>query len=206
MTLRAPSPDLTVPSRSIPAPIAVVERTDAVLVACVVRHEVDAYIELRRRHLSSVTAVARMLLGSRATSEDVVEDVFVAFWLEPHRFDPTRGTLLGFLRLTVRGRSIDLLRSEAARTRRQAIRPTGPAAPEVDARMLGAEASGHVRAALEALPATEREPIELAFLVGMTYHGVAARLGLPEGTVKSRIRRGLQRMELMEGLQGHRAG
>ncbi len=206
MTLNAPSPDLTVPSRSVPAPIAMVDCTDAVLVACVVRDEVDAYTELRRRHLSSVTAVARMLLGSRASSEDVVDDVFVAFWLEPHRFDPTRGTLLAFLRLTVRGRSIDLLRSDSARTRREAIRPTGPAAPGVDAGMLGAEASGNVRAALEALPATEREPIELAFLAGMTYQGVAVRLGLPEGTVKSRIRRGLQRMELMEGLQGLRVG
>jgi RNA polymerase sigma-70 factor (ECF subfamily) len=183
-----------------------VDRTDAALVACVVRREIDAYTELRRRHLSSVTAVARTLLGSRAGSEDVVDDVFVAFWLDPHRFDPTRGTLLAFLRLTVRGRSIDLLRSDTARVRRETIRSTAPAAPEVDTGMLDAEASGTVRAALDALPATEREPIELAFLAGMTYHVVAVRLGLPEGTVKSRIRRGLQRMELMEGLQGLRVG
>ncbi len=206
MTLRAPSPDLTVPPRSNAAPVAMADRTDAALVACVVRQEIDAYTELRRRHLPSVTAVARMLLGSRASSEDVVDDVFVAFWLDPHRFDPTRGTLLAFLRLKARGRSIDLLRSDTARARREAVRPTGPAAPEVDTRILDAEASGTVRAALDALPATEREPIELAFLTGMTYHSVAARLGLPEGTVKARIRRGLQRMALMEELQGLRVG
>jgi DNA-directed RNA polymerase specialized sigma24 family protein len=83
-------------------------------------------------------------------------------------------------------------------------RPVGPAAPDVDARMLDAESSRTVRAALDTLPVTEREPIELAFFGGLTYQVVAARLGRPEGTVKSQIRRGLQRMELMEGLQGLR--
>jgi len=177
------------------------DRSDLDLVACVVLREVDAYTEIRRRHLSSVTAVARMLLGSRAGCDDVVAEVFVAFWLTPERFDPERGTLLAFLRLKVRGRSIDLLRADSARTRREVTRPVDAPVPDVDARMIEAEAVDDVRAALNQLPGELREPIELAFFTGMTYGAVALRLRLPEGTVKSRIRRGLRCMEQMEGLQ-----
>lgn len=177
------------------------DRTDLDLVACVVRRNVDAYSELRRRHLSSVTAVARMVLGTRAGCEDVVSEVFVAFWLSPERFEPERGTLLAFLRLKVRGRSIDLLRADSARTRREVTRGVDALEPDVDARMIDAEAVDDVRTALDQLPAILRNPIELAFFSGMTYHTVALRLDLPEGTVKSRIRKGLRLMEQMEGLQ-----
>ena len=166
----------------------------------------DAYTELRRRHVASVAAVTRMLLGSRASCEDVVTDVFVAFWFAPDRFDSARGTLLAFLRLQARGRSVDLLRADSARTRREGAHPVEAAAPEIDARMIDAEVIGNVRGALALLPSDERVPIELAFFVGLTYGAVALRLGLPEGTVKSRIRRGLRRMEQMDNLQLLRDG
>jgi RNA polymerase sigma-70 factor (ECF subfamily) len=190
------------PSASPPADLPPMgERSDRALVDSVVRHEIDAYTELRRRHLRSVTAVARMLLGGQASCEDVVAEVFVAFWLSPEQFDPERGSLLAFLRLKCRGRSIDVLRAEASRTRREFGRGIEVGASEIDAGMLTAEAAGSVRAALLLLPADERVPIELAFFIGMAYGTVALHLHLPEGTVKSRIRRGLRRMEATEGLQ-----
>lgn len=202
MTRSPPSPAPPVTGRPDTTPV--VDRSDAGLVRGVLLREVDAYTELRRRHLHSVTGVARALLGTRAGTEDVVADVFVAFWLDPYRFDPRRGTVLAFLRMNARGRSIDLLRSDTARTRREVTAPVHTMATDLDARIIDAETNGGVRAAMERLPILERRPIELAFFAGLTYGAVAVRLGLPEGTVKSRIRRGLQRMGQMEGLQSLR--
>ncbi len=71
--------------------------------------------------------------------------------------------------------------------------------------MIGAESASELRAAVTLLPTDERIPIELAFYHGMAYGAVALELRLPEGTVKSRIRRGLHRLELSDGLGSLRA-
>lgn len=181
------------------------EWTDGALAQAVVLSRIDAFTELRRRHLSSVTAVARMILGNRSSCEDVVAEVFVGFWLAPEKFDAQRGTVLAYLRLMARGRSIDLVRSDTARRRRELTEDVGVPDHDADAAMIDAEAAGEVRAALALLPVDERCPIELAFFRGMTYGAVAQRLGLPEGTVKSRIRRGLRRLELSDNLEVLRA-
>ena len=176
------------------------EWSDGALAKAVVDCRIDAFTELRRRHLAPVTAVARMILGNRSSCEDVVAEVFVGFWLAPEKFDSQRGTVLAYLRLMARGRSIDLIRSDTARRRREVTKDVGVPDHDADAAMIDAEAAGELRAALALLPADERIPIELAFFRGMTYGAVALRLELPEGTVKSRIRRGLRRLELSDNL------
>ena len=181
------------------------EWSDGVLANAVVLRQVDAFGELRRRHLASVAAVARMVLGNRASCEDVISEVFVGFWLEPQKFDPQRGTVLAYLRLTARGRSIDVVRSETARRRRELTKEVEPPDEDTDAAMIGAESASELRAAVSLLPTDERIPIELAFYHGKTYGAVALELRLPEGTVKSRIRRGLRRLELSEGLGAMRS-
>jgi len=180
------------------------QKSDSALAAEVVLGRVDAFVELRRRHLSSVTAVARMILGGHAGCEDVAAEVFVAFWIAPESFDAARGTILAFLRLKARGRSIDVVRSESSRNQRQGTRALLPDHPDPAASIIDAEAAGELRSALTLLPTEERVPIELAFFSGLTYGAVAARLGLPEGTVKSRIRRGLRRLEASRPLAAQR--
>jgi RNA polymerase sigma-70 factor (ECF subfamily) len=169
---------------------------DGVLAAAVVGRHGDAYAEICRRHGASVTAAVQMMLGVGSLCDDVVEDVFVEFWISPTSFDPNRGSLLGFLRLKARGRSIDLLRSEAARRRREIedVYVTSAAAQGADAALLATEAAATVRRAVALLPAREREVVYLAFFEGLTYRAVALRLDLAEGTVKSRIRSGLRRL------------
>jgi len=132
--------------------------------------------------------------------EDVVAEVFVSLWFFPEKFDPSRGTLLAYLRLKARGRSIDMVRKEAARTRRETTERPGPPDTDADAVLVGAESALAVREALVQLPVVEREPIILAFFAGLTYAEVAVRLGLPEGTVKSRIRAGLSHLQRNSGL------
>jgi RNA polymerase sigma-70 factor (ECF subfamily) len=176
--------------------------SDLDLVASLAEECGDGYAELYRRHSLSVTATARMLLGNDSRCEDVVADVFVSLWLHPEKFDPARGSLLAFLRLKARGRTIDMIRNESARRRREAtVIDLNPAWDEdVDSALIASDGAVAVRKALRLLPPIERDPIYLAFFSGLSYTAVAAELNLPEGTVKSRIRAGLSRLQSSSGL------
>lgn len=182
--------------------------SDGALVAAVVLHRGDAYAELYRRHSVSVAAAARMILGSRPECDDVVAEVFVGLWFSPEKFDSARGSLLGFLRMKARGRSIDILRTEKSRRRREAdeLYARQVPVPDAESALLASEASAHLRQAIALLPPAEREVIELAFFTEMTYSAVAVHLKLPEGTVKSRIRNGLRRLRTSDEVGLHREG
>ncbi len=155
----------------------------------------DACEEAVRRHTPAVLRQVRSVLASPSQIDDVVQHVFLALWLHPGRFDPSRSSLTGFLRLQARYRAIDLQRSENSRRRREQRTHVDldlPTSTEDDVSTL--LAGEDVRAALVTLPERERRPIELAFLGGLSYRAVAAELGEAEGTVKSRIRSGLLRL------------
>jgi len=182
--------------------------SDLDLIGAVVDNCGDAYAELFRRHSRSVATTARMILGDSHQCEDVVADVFMGLWLSPEKFDPTRGTLLGFLRLKSKARSIDVLRSDSSRRRRETGgREVDPGlVQDVDSTLLDSESTSLLRAAIGLLPAVEQDPIYLAFFVGMPYSSVAEQLRLPEGTVKSRIRSGLLRLRMSGDLQEYLTG
>jgi RNA polymerase sigma-70 factor (ECF subfamily) len=176
---------------------------DGELVSSLVLHDEAAFAELFRRYARSIGAAARLILGNSTLCDDVVAEVFLALWLTPQNFDPARASLLGYLRMKARGKSIDVLRSETARVRRENTETLQQRdAPDFDSDMLAEESSAEVRKALAALPRREREPIQLAFQQGMTYQTIAAYLGTPEGTIKSRIRTGLR--HLREGIDAQR--
>ena len=173
--------------------------SDLQLVEAVALQQEDAMVEIYRRHALSVAATARMVLGDASACHDVLAEVFLALWLKPEQFDPERGSLLGFLRLKARERSIDLVRSEVARRRREETeaRSTVRYTSETDEELLRSEAAERMHKALESLVENEREPIELAFFARMTYRDIAKHLGLPEGTIKSRIREGLRNIRVV---------
>lgn len=180
------------------APSAGRDWSDRALVAAVLLRREDAFAELYRRHVSSVAAVSRMILGSGPDGDDVAAEVFSALWLMPESFDPTRGSLLAFLLMKARGRSIDLVRSTVARRRREVGDVVADVAlqlvPTPDEMVVRSESADVLRRAISSLPPGEREPICLAFFEGMSYKAVAVRLGIPEGTAKSRVRSGLRRL------------
>jgi RNA polymerase sigma-70 factor (ECF subfamily) len=176
------------------------ELSDAALVVAIGRWRQEALAECFRRHSGAVFALSRRVLNDEALAEDVVQEVFVRLWYHPERFDSERGSLRAYLLAQTHGRSIDLLRSESSRRRREEREGKGDALIAVtetpDRAIEGLAVSEEVRKAVSSLPEKEKHVIVLAYYGGRTYREVAQDLGLPEGTVKSRIRAGLRRLRL----------
>jgi RNA polymerase sigma-70 factor, ECF subfamily len=169
-------------------------RSDAVLMSEVARGDQGALREIYRRHAPAVWGLARRVTNDPHQAEEVSQTVFLNLWRSPERFDPSRGALRSWLLAQAHGRSVDLVRSETARRRRQnreAELAAVPPSAEVEVAVHAAALADDVRRAVDALPDGEREAITLAYFGGRTYRETASLLGQPEGTVKSRIRSGL---------------
>jgi len=170
--------------------------SDGPLVTSIARGSHDALAEAYSRHGTHVHRVAQGVCGDRAA--DVTQDVFLGLWRRPERFDPERGALGAFLRVQAQGRALDLLRADGARRGREITdhrRSRGPAAP-VDDVAMGRLAGDDAWQLLSRLGDAERRAITLAYFGDHTYREVANLLGLPEGTVKSRIRSGLAQLRV----------
>jgi RNA polymerase sigma-70 factor (ECF subfamily) len=169
---------------------------DAQLVVAVARCREDALAEVYRRHGPAVFALARRVTGDAAAAEDVAQEVFVRLWNQPDRFDAARGSLRSFLLAQSHSRSVDLVRSRAARARREEhdARATANAGYDIEREVWDLAVADQVAQAMSSLPTEERAAIQLAYYEGYTYREVATILSQPEGTVKSRIRNGLRRM------------
>ena len=168
---------------------------EGVLVERLAGGDDSALADLYDRYAGFVYGLANRMLMNRQAAEDVTQEVFVALWENPARFEPGRGTLRGFLGTMTHRRAVDLIRREDARRRRESRAPAD-AAPAQDLAETAArtDTSGRVRNALALLPEAQRRALELAYFQGHTYRQVADVLGIPEGTAKSRLRLGLQRV------------
>jgi RNA polymerase sigma-70 factor, ECF subfamily len=175
---------------------AVTELSDAALVVAIGRWRQDALAEAYRRHAGAVYGLARRVLNDTATAEEVVQEVFLRLWNSPDKFDPARGSLRSYLLAQAHGRSVDLLRSDSSRRRREEreVRETAEAGYDIEHEVWDLAVADRVKEAVTGLPEEERRAIELAYFGGHTYREVAVLLNAPEGTVKSRIRAGLRRM------------
>jgi RNA polymerase sigma-70 factor (ECF subfamily) len=138
--------------------------------------------------------LAIRIVRDEADAEEVVQEVFWQAWRDAGRYDATRGSPEAWLLTMARTRAIDVLRS-VRRTRQNvaALRPAPAAGPGEGAREL-AERRQLIADVLEALPAAQREALELTYYEGLTQGEIASRTGTPLGTVKSRIRMGLIRL------------
>jgi RNA polymerase sigma-70 factor (ECF subfamily) len=170
--------------------------SDATLVVAIARYRQDALAEAYRRHGGAVFGLARRLLGDHHAAEEIVQEVFLRLWHAPDRFEPDRGSLRSFLLANAHGRAVDRLRADGARRQREErdARRTAESGYDLELEVWDLASAERIRAALAALPDGEREAIVLAYFGGHTYREVAALLGQPEGTVKSRIRAGLRRL------------
>jgi RNA polymerase sigma-70 factor (ECF subfamily) len=169
-------------------------RRDSDLVEALARGDEGAIRSVIDEFAPLVRNTARRVVRDHTLAEDVVQDTFLALWSEPGRYDPTRGSLAAFLTTVAHRRAIDVVRSEVARSNREQRPPEPPPPADVEEEVWTRELSRTVRQGIETLPEGEREAISLAYLSGLSYASVAERLGLPEGTVKSRIRSGMRRL------------
>jgi RNA polymerase sigma-70 factor (ECF subfamily) len=172
---------------------------DRELAARLVAGDEAALAEIYDRYVGLVFGMARRVLGDEAKAEDVTQEVFVYVWEQPHRFDPSRGTLRSWLGVLAHHRSVDRVRAEVRRARGEArLDPvegvTLPTA-EVDDHLSGAWLAGRVRDALDQLPPEQRDAVVLAYFGGRTYRQVATELAIPEGTAKSRLRLALAKLD-----------
>lgn len=187
------------PTRSVPPHVSDLrESSDAGLVVAISRYRQDALAEAYRRHAGAVFGLARRLLNEAALAEEIVQEVFLRLWNDPDKFDPGRGSLRSYLLAQCHGRSVDLLRSETSRRRREEndLRRTAADGYDLELEVWDLALAGNVRDAIERLPEGERHAIRLAYLGGHTYREVAIMLDEPEGTIKSRIRAGLKRLRV----------
>ena len=182
---------------SDPADVQIIQR--------VVAGDQQALGELYDRWSKPAFSLARRVCADEGLAEDVVQEVFIAFWREPARFDPARGAFGSWLLTLVHHKAVDAVRRESAIRRR-----TVPAAedgeewsvapgPGADQAALGAVVAGQVRDALGRLPDEQREALALAYYGGYTQREVATLTGVPLGTVKSRMFTGVQRLRSVLG-------
>lgn len=160
----------------------------------------EAMVEVFERHRGRMIGLVRHLYPA-LDPEDIAHDVFADLYRNPEGFDARRGSLNTYLSLHVRSRCMDVWRSQTRRRRREdASGHLHGAPPPLEEEVLLGLSDLSVRAALAALPQRERVPIEMAYLSGHTYRAVGDQLGIPEGTVKSRIRKGLLRLRKNESI------
>jgi RNA polymerase sigma-70 factor, ECF subfamily len=143
-----------------------------------------------------VLGMARRILYEPAMAEEVAQDTFLALWRRPGAFDASRGSLQSFLLGVARNKAIDLVRKEEARSRAgDQLMAEAETAQTVENPTDRFAERREIRDALSQLSEVQREAIVLAYFGGRTYREVAAELGIPEGTAKTRLRDGLTKLK-----------
>jgi len=173
------------------------DHTDERLLAAIVLREAEALGLLCDRHGSAVLGLLARLLGRCGEAEEVLQEVFLWVWQHADRYDAGRSSVRGWLLMIARSRALDVLRSDRSRrAREEGVERERPRCQE-PAPLAGLEERQRRRrllAALEVLPVEQRQCIELAFFGGLSHTQIAARLGQPLGTVKSRIQLGMGKL------------
>ena len=180
--------------RAVPAPGDAVapDASDGELLARIAERDREAFELLYHRYLRPIFGFALRRLRDRPRAEDATQETFAAIWRSAGSYRPERGPAAPWLYAVARNAIVDRLRSRAEPTGEVPDVPTLEAGPAERAE--SSYVSFRVHGALDALPEKEREVIELAYWSGLSQSEVAAFLGIPLGTVKTRTRSALARL------------
>jgi RNA polymerase sigma-70 factor (ECF subfamily) len=164
-----------------------------------------AFELLYDRHGGAAFSLAYRMTGNRTAAEDVSQEAFLSIWRSRLRYQPERGSVRTWVLGIVHNRAIDVLRRslvhERRRTSAEGLEERQEAPELTDVEAARREEARHVRTALETLPEEQRRTIELAYFGGFSHSQIAEMLETPIGTIKGRMRLGLEKMRqhLVEG-------
>jgi RNA polymerase sigma-70 factor (ECF subfamily) len=173
---------------------------DEDLMPLVERKDPRAFEIVYDRHGGAAFSLAYRMVGNRSAAEDITQEAFLSLWRSGARYDRARGSVRTWLLGIVRNRAIDLLRREVMQAPAISFddeisadkRPSSPAETDVEA--LRRDAARQVRGVLSELPGDQMRVIELAYFGGLTHSQIADMLGMPLGTVKGRMRLGMEKI------------
>jgi len=180
---------------------------DEELAALVDAKDPAAFEVFYDRHGGAAYSLAHRIVGDRQLAEDVIQEAFLSIWRSSARYDPARGSVRSWTLGVVRNRAIDALRRASGPAPKldldDAALLEARAAPErTESEAIRRDAAERVRGAVAKLPPEQSEVITLAFFGGFSHSEIASMLGAPLGTIKGRMRLGLEKLQeaLAEGL------
>jgi RNA polymerase sigma factor (sigma-70 family) len=172
---------------------------DSELVELVAQKDAGALEALYERYGRPAYSLARRILTEETLAQDVVQEVFLSLWRDARRFDAGRGTVATYLLSMTHHRAVDVVRREEKlrrwRTSDEGLELEADPKVRVEDEVLTSERRAEVRSALQELPAAQREALLLAYFGGYTQREVAALVGVPLGTVKTRMAAGMRKMK-----------
>jgi len=179
---------------------------DEELMQLVQKGRAEAFEVIYDRHSSASFSLAYRMCGSRAAAEDVVQEAFLSMWRSGSRYDRTRGSVRTWALGIVHNRAIDSLRRSVVHDRRRAsdegLEERFEARERTDVEAARRDEAREVRTLLDDLPPEQCRVIELAYFGGFTHTEIAAMLDTPVGTVKGRMRLGMEKMRVALARQG----
>ncbi len=185
--------------------------SDDLLVQRVVEGDLRAFELLYDRYARPVFSLAFRMLGDPGEAEELLQETFVRLWQQAGRYDARRGSFGSWLMSIAHNLAVDALRQRSRRPQRADFvdLATLPL-QDIDERATALEAAevselrDRVRRALAQLPEPQRQAIELAYFAGLTHSEIAAVLGEPIGTIKTRLRLAMQKLQVL--LRDHSTG
>jgi RNA polymerase sigma-70 factor, ECF subfamily len=181
---------------------------DGILLNLIIHAQDDALSELYDRYGSLVYSVAMNALADQALAEEITQDVFVRVWERAGTYRNEQGSVATWLASIARNRAIDIFRHNRSRhmnlntSWEAAENLDSPASQNVEAEVDLAQRIQHVRWAVAQLPEEQRSALSLAYFQGLTHPEIAQRLGEPLGTVKTRIRLGMEKLRVLLQVEG----